>query len=158
MTNTQVEPITAAPTSSKLSKTLLDAGGREVSNQLLPAHPTCSAVASGSLTCPGAGCRLSLLPLLPPDPQLLPREPRRSQMMSRPPDQVCGLGGCGASWRQSHPLPHPHRALNHLDSSPPPRAPAFHTPSPSPQGNPSWKFWELPAGPPAPALGSQCSP
>uniref|UniRef100_A0A8C0Q2W9 Organic cation transporter-like protein 2 n=1 Tax=Canis lupus familiaris TaxID=9615 RepID=A0A8C0Q2W9_CANLF len=29
MTNTQVEPITSAPTSSKLSKTLLDAGGRE---------------------------------------------------------------------------------------------------------------------------------
>lgn len=80
--------------------------------------------------------------------------------MSRPPDQVCGLGGL---WSLLETVPSP---TSPSQSTEPPGFQSSsqgscisHTTSPSTQGNPSWKFfWEPPAGPPARALGSQHSP
>lgn len=82
------ESLTSAPTSSRPSKG--PAGHKrkgEVSNSLLPAHPR------GPLPPPPARGRPetpSSLPLPPLHPQLLPREPRRSQVMSPSPGPVYG--------------------------------------------------------------------
>lgn len=91
MTNTQARADYFCSNQLKPSKRPAGRGRKgEVSNQHLPAHPMCSTASSASPTCPEADRRLSPHCLLTLYPQLLPREPRRRQMMSPPPSLVCG--------------------------------------------------------------------